>query len=80
VEQEGGYGGRVVGRGVELGEMAATELGVDAVGHVAGEEEVGVVYFEGVAGCGEASGLLDKFWDGEGGVRGVVIPGFQALA
>ncbi len=56
------------------------ELGVDAVGHVAGEKEVGVVDFEGVAEGRDGGGLLDEFGDGEGGVRGVVIPGFQALA
>ena len=66
VEDERGHGRGIGGGGVEFGEVTATELRVDAGGHVALQKKVGVVDVDEVAGCGDVFGGGDDFRDSEG--------------
>ena len=51
--------GGVTWCGVELRETAATKLRIDAIGHVAGKKQIGVVDIEGVVARSERGGLVN---------------------
>ena len=79
-EDQCGELGSMAWCGIEFGEIAATKLRMNAVGHVSGEQQVGVVYIERVVVRGDGCGLVDEVGDGEGSMRGGAVPGFEALA